>query len=98
MRYNESMKKYFLVCNSHIDPVWMWDWSEGAATAISTFYQAAELLEESDFLFCHNEALLYEYIEEYEPLLFDKIRELVKRGKWKIMGGWYIQPDCNLPS
>lgn len=76
----------------------MWDWSEGAATAISTFYQAAELLEESDFLFCHNEALLYEYIEEYEPLLFDKIRELVKRGKWKIMGGWYIQPDCNLPS
>ena len=92
------MKKYFLVCNSHIDPVWMWDWSEGAATAISTFYQAAELLEESDFVFCHNEALLYEYIEEYEPSLFDKIRKLVKRGKWKIMGGWYLQPDCNLPS
>ncbi len=92
------MKKYFLVCNSHIDPVWMWDWEEGAATALATFYQAAELLDEYDFVFCHNEALLYEYIEEYDPELFGKIQELVKLGKWKIMGGWYLQPDCNLPS
>ena len=94
----ETMKKLYLVCNSHIDPVWMWDWSEGAATALSTFYQAAELLEESDFIFCHNESLLYEYIEEYDPELFARIQKLVKEGKWKIMGGWYLQPDCNLPS
>lgn len=92
------MKKYFLVCNSHIDPVWMWDWEEGAATALSTFYQAAELLGEYDFVFCHNEALLYEYVEEYDPELFERIKTLVKQGKWKIMGGWYLQPDCNLPS
>ncbi len=76
----------------------MWDWEEGAATALSTFYQAAELLDEYDFVFCHNEALLYEYIEEYDPELFGKIRDLVKQGKWKIIGGWYLQPDCNLPS
>ncbi len=92
------MKKYFLVCNSHIDPVWMWDWNEGAATALATFYQAAELLDEYDFVFCHNEALLYEFIEEYDPELFGRIKTLVKQGKWKIMGGWYLQPDCNLPS
>ena len=41
---------------------------------------------------------MYEYIEEYDPELFGKIQELVKLGKWKIMGGWYLQPDCNLPS
>lgn len=95
---DEGKKKYYLVCNSHLDPVWMWDWDEGAATAISTFYQAKELLKESDFVFCHNEALLYEYIEEYDPALFHEIQELVREGKWKIMGGWYLQPDCNLPS
>ena len=91
-------KTYYLVCNSHLDPVWMWDWDEGASAAISTFYQAAELLDESDFVFCHNESLLYEYIEEYDPALFYKIQKQVKAGKWKIMGGWYLQPDCNLPS
>lgn len=92
------MKKLFLVCNSHLDPVWMWDWNEGASMAISTFYQAAELLDESAFIFCHNEQVLYEYIEEHEPKLFARIQDLVKKGKWKIMGGWYLQPDCNIPS
>lgn len=95
---NEEKKKYYLVCNSHLDPVWMWDWDEGASSALATFYQAAVLLDESDFVFCHNESLLYEYIEEYDPALFAKIQEQVKEGKWKIMGGWYLQPDCNLPS
>ena len=33
-----------------------------------------------------------------EPALFARIRKLVKEGKWHIMGGWYLQPDCNMPS
>ena len=93
------MKKILhLVCNSHLDPVWQWDWDEGASTALSTFYAACELLDKYDFIFCHNEVLLYQYIEKYEPSLFKRIQELVKRGKWKIIGGWYVQPDCLVPS
>jgi hypothetical protein len=42
--------------------------------------------------------LLYEYIEEHEPELFHKIKKLVEAGKWHIMGGWYVQPDCTVPS
>ena len=92
------MKKIHLICNSHIDPVWMWDWEEGFGTAISTFWQAAEFCKEYDYVFCHNEALLYEYIEEHDPALFQEISRQVSAGKWHIMGGWYLQPDCNLPS
>lgn len=92
-------KKVFLVCNAHIDPVWQWEWEEGAAEAISTFRVAAEFCEEFDgFVFNHNEAILYQWIEEFEPALFERIRRLVKEGKWHIMGGWYLQPDCNMPS
>ena len=29
--------------------------------------------------------------------LFERIQKLVKAGKWNIMGGWHLQPDCNLP-
>jgi alpha-mannosidase len=49
-------------------------------------------------VFNHNEALLYQWIEEYEPELFEKIQQLVSMGKWHIIGGWYLQPDCNMPS
>jgi len=92
------MKELHLICNAHLDPVWQWDWDAGITAALATFYSAAELCEEYDYIFCHNEALLYEYIENYDPELFERIKDLVKRGKWNIMGGWYVQPDCTVPS
>ena len=98
-RSDEAFRKIHLVCNAHIDPVWLWEWEEGAATAISTFRVAADLCEQFDnFVFNHNEAILYQWVEEYEPALFKRIQDLVAQGKWHIMGGWYLQPDCNLPS
>ena len=88
-----------LVCNAHLDPVWQWEWEEGACEALSTFRTAADLCEEFEgFVFNHNEVILYKWVEEYEPELFKRIQRLVRAGKWHIMGGWYLQPDCNMPS
>ncbi len=93
------MKKIHLLCNAHLDPVWLWQRDEGAAEAISTFRVAADFCEKYDgFIFNHNEALLYEWVEEYEPKLFERIKKLVEQGKWVIMGGWYLQPDCVMTS
>ena len=92
------MKTLHLVCNSHLDPVWQWDWNEGASAALATFHSATILAEKYDYVFCHNEVLLYEYVEKYDPELFSKIQALVACGKWKIIGGWYVQPDCLVPS
>ena len=93
------MKKIHLLCNAHLDPVWLWGRDEGIAEAISTFRVAAKFCEEYDgFVFNHNESVLYEWVEEHEPELFKKIQKLVKEGKWRIMGGWYLQPDCVMPS
>lgn len=93
------MRTVHLVSNAHIDPCWLWEWEEGAAEAISTFRAAADFCEEYDnYIFCHNEVTLYRWVEEYEPPLFVRIQQLVAQGKWHIMGGWYLQPDCNMPS
>lgn len=93
------MKKLHLVSNAHLDPAWLWRWNEGLAEAISTFRVAADFCEEYDgYIFNHNEALLYEWVEEHEPALFARIQKLVKEGKWNIIGGWYLQPDCVMTS
>ena len=92
------MKEIHLVCNAHIDPIWQWDWQEGVSAVLSTFQSAVNIAEEYDYVFCHNEVTVYKYVEEYAPALFEKIKQLVKQGKWRIMGGWYLQPDCNMPS
>lgn len=94
-----SNKKIHLVCNAHLDPVWLWQRQEGMAEAISTFRIAADFCEQNaDFIFCHNESLLYEWVEKIEPKLFARIKQLVAAGRWHIMGGWFLQPDCNMCS
>ena len=95
---NEKIKTRHLICNAHIDPIWQWDLPEGISATLSTFYSAAKLADEFDYIFCHGEVTVYKYVEEYAPMLFEKIKELIKAGKWHVMGGWYLQPDCNMIS
>lgn len=93
------MKKIHLVCNAHLDPVWLWQRAEGMAEAIATFRIAVDFCEKYDnFVFNHNESVLYEWVMENEPELFERIKGLVKQGKWRIMSGWYLQPDVVMPS
>lgn len=88
-----------LICNAHLDPAWLWELEEGIAEALATFRIAADLCEENDhFVFNHNEAILYKWVLEHDKELFERIKRLVREGKWHIMGGWFLQPDCNMPS
>jgi alpha-mannosidase len=88
-----------MVGYAHLDPVWLWRWPDGCAEAIGTCWAAIDRLEESeDFVFTRGEASIYHWIEQLDPPLFARIRHFVAQGRWKIVGGWWVQPDCNLPS
>jgi len=98
LKFVDATPTVHLICTAHLDPVWQWRWEEGAAEALSTFAAALEILgERPDLVFCHNEAVLYRWVEELDPALFRAIRKLVKAGRWSISGGWHLQPDVNLP-
>ncbi|MGA2361858.1 MAG: glycoside hydrolase family 38 C-terminal domain-containing protein [Candidatus Aminicenantales bacterium] len=87
-----------LICTAHLDPVWQWRWEEGASEALATFRNAVDILSEHPgLIFCQNEAVLYQWVERYDPALFKSIRSLVRSGRWAISGSWFIQPDVNLP-
>jgi len=84
--------------NAHIDPVWQWRWEEGRQEAIDTCRAALDRMEETqDFTFCRSSAAIYEWIETYDPELFDAIRKRIEEGRWHVVGGWWVQPDCNIP-
>ncbi len=87
-----------LICNAHLDPVWQWRWTEGCSEAIATFRNAVEIIHEyPELIFNHNEAILYQWVQKYDNRLFREIRDLVEKNRWFIAGGWYLQPDVNLP-
>ena len=92
-------RKIHLINHAHLDPVWLWNWEDGLAESISTFRIAADFCERhKEFIFCHNESLLYRWVERHDPALFKRIGKAVKAGRWHIMGGAYLQPDINMPS
>ncbi len=99
MPHATRLRTVHLLCNSHLDPVWLWEWPEGAGEALALARVVCDLCEESrGFVFNRNEVQFYEWVEEYDSQLFERIRRLIARGQWHVMGGWYLQPDCNLPS
>src|SRR5579871_882421 len=88
-----------MIGNAHLDPVWLWRWTEGCAEAIGTCWSAIDRLDEgAEFVFTRGEAQIYAWIEDLDPPLFARIAEFVAQGRWIVVNGWWIQPDCNLPS
>lgn len=92
-------KRVFLVANSHIDPVWLWDKYEGIDEVVNTFRSACDRLDEyPDLKFTASSTSFYKWVEQFAPDVFQRITAHVKSGRWEIVGGWLIEPDCNLPT
>lgn len=91
-------KKYFLIGNAHIDPVWQWCVPEGLAAVKSTFRSALDrMLEYPNYIFTSACASYYKWIKLSEPEMFDEIKQRIKEGRWQYTGGMWVQPDCNIP-
>jgi alpha-mannosidase len=88
-----------MIGNAHIDPVWLWQWPEGYQEVRATFQSAIDRMEEyPDFVFTCDSSLFLQWVEESDPALFEQIRRRVAEGRFQIVGGWWIEPDCNIPS
>ena len=88
-----------LIGNAHLDPIWLWRWQEGCAEVLQTFRSALDRLKEyNDFVFTCSSAVYYKWVEDIDPQMFEEIKMMVKKGRWVPVNGWWVQPDCNMPS
>jgi len=88
----------FMIGNAHIDPVWLWRWQEGFQEIKATFRSALDRMkEDEDFVFIASSAAFYAWVEQTDPAMFAEIREHVADGRWGLVGGWWVEPDCNVP-
>ncbi len=95
---DQKQTTLFMIGNAHLDPVWLWNWEEGFQSVKATFRSALDRMNETqEFVFTSSSAATYEWIEENAPDMFEEIRARVREGRWHIAGGWWIQPDCNVP-
>ncbi len=91
-------KKLSMIGHAHIDPVWLWQWQEGFQEVKATFRSALDRMKEyPDFKFISSSAAFYEWVEKNDPEMFKEIKKRIDEGRWAIVGGWWIEPDCNIP-
>lgn len=91
--------KLHMIGHAHIDPVWLWPWQEGFQEVKATFRSALDRMKEyDDFLFVASSAAFYEWVEQTDPAMFAEIAQRVAEGRWQVAGGWWIEPDCNIPN
>ncbi len=87
-----------MIGQAHIDPVWLWPWYEGVAVVHSTFRSALDRMNETPgFAFTASSAQFYEWMSESDPTMLAEIRKRVQQGRWNAVGGWWVEPDVNLP-
>lgn len=92
-------KTLHMIGNAHIDPVWLWQWQEGFHEVKASFRSALDRMNEyDDFVFVSSSAVFYEWVKQSDPKMFAEIQQRVQEGRWGIVGGWWVEPDCNIPS
>lgn len=98
-RTHMSTVTVHMIGQAHLDPVWLWRWTEGRAEALGTSQSAVDRLAEyPDLHFTRGESQVYSWIEVEHPALFAQIKRLIAEGRWHVVNGMVIQPDMNLPS
>jgi alpha-mannosidase len=85
--------------NAHIDAAWLWRDKETIEVCKNTFASVFNMMNQRpDFTYTQSAAAYYDWMEQLYPDLFTQIQKRVKDGRWEIVGGMWVEPDCNLPS
>jgi len=87
------------VAHSHLDIAYHWRVRQSVQKNARTCLIQLRLMERyPEFKYSHSQAWTYETLEKFYPELFRQVRRRVAEGRWEIVGGLYVEPDCNLPS
>lgn len=92
--HNDSDETVYCVGQTHIDVEWLWTLAQTKEKTQRSFSNVLNLMEEyKDSTFFSGTPLLYEYIRETQPKLFEKIKQLIKEGRWEVNGGMWVEAD-----
>lgn len=88
-----------LIGHSHIDAAWLWPWTDSADLVLTTFRSALDRMRETPGLrYSHSSMVHYRWVQDADPKMFEEIRGRIREGRWEVVGGWPVEPDCNIPS
>ncbi len=96
---NTSSPVVSAIGHTHIDIAWLWTVDQTREKAVQSFSTVLELMDRYlDYKFMSSQPILYQFVKEQEPELYERIRDRVREGRWETDGAMWLESDCNLPA
>ncbi len=85
--------------HTHIDVAWWWTVAQTREKVVRSFATVLKLMEEfPSYKFMSSQPVLYYFLKQRYPEIFEKIKARVAEGRWEVEGGMWLEADCNLTS
>ncbi|WP_394939550.1 alpha-mannosidase [Psychromicrobium sp. YIM B11713] len=98
-----SAHRISAIGHAHIDSAWLWPLRETVRKVGRTSANVVNLLEHNnlsgaaDFKFAMSQAQQLAWLKDYRPELFERVKELIRQGRFIPVGGMWVEPDTNMP-
>ena len=95
----EDKPQVTCVGHTHIDIAWLWTIDQTREKAQRSFANMLALMDKyPEFKFMSSQPILFKFVKEECPQLYERLREKVKEGRFEVEGGMWVEADCNLIS
>ena len=83
--------------HTHIDVAWLWTVEQTREKVLRSFSTVLRLMEQyPDYKFMSSQPILYQFVKEQEPEMYERIKERIREGRWEVDGAMWLEADCNL--
>lgn len=87
------------VGHTHIDVAWLWTLDQTKEKVQRSFSTVLKLMDEyPEYVFMSSQPQLYKYLKQEDSVLYEKVKQRVKEGRWEVEGAMWLEADCNLSS
>ena len=95
----DSREAAACIGHTHIDCAWKWTFRQTREKVQRSFATVLELMKRyPEYKFMSSQPLLYKYLKEEAPELYEEVKRRVKEGRWEPEGAMWVEADCNLTS
>ena len=87
------------VGSTHLDVAWLWRIMHTRDKTGRSFATVLNLMEEyPQFVFMYNQSVLFDFLKQDYPELWERMLERVRSGQFEIEGAMWVEPDVNIAS
>ncbi len=98
-RMEQGRSVLHIIGHSHIDAAWLWPWRDASNVVLNTARSVLDRMNETPgFRYSHSSSMHYRWIQNADAAMFAEILQRIREGRWEVVGGWPVEPDCNIPS